>query len=62
MVPLCAILGFLAAAVLAYLLPKKYGSTTMIEIRVYSRNKAEAARIANKIADVYRGLGAAPRP
>jgi succinoglycan biosynthesis transport protein ExoP len=26
----------------------------MIEIRVYSRNKAEAARIANKIAEVYR--------
>ncbi|MEI2685807.1 MAG: hypothetical protein V9G14_05640 [Cypionkella sp.] len=26
----------------------------MIEIRVYSRNKAEAAEIANKIADVYR--------
>lgn len=33
MVPLCAILGLLAAAALAYLLPKKYGSTTMIEIR-----------------------------
>ena len=33
---------------------RQYRNTTMIEIRVYSRNKAEAARIANKIADVYR--------
>ncbi len=33
---------------------RQYRNTTMIEIRVYSRNKAEAARIANKIAEVYR--------
>lgn len=33
---------------------RQYRNTTMIEIRAYSRNKAEAARIANKIADVYR--------
>jgi len=33
---------------------RQFRNTTMIEIRVYSRNKAEAAEIANKIADVYR--------
>lgn len=33
---------------------RQYRNTTMIEIRAYSRNKAEAARIANKIAEVYR--------
>lgn len=33
---------------------QQYRNTTMIEIRVYSRNKAEAAEIANKIAEVYR--------
>lgn len=33
---------------------RQYRNTTMIEIRVFSRNKAEAAEIANKIADVYR--------
>ncbi len=33
---------------------RQFRNTTMIEIRVYSRNKAEAARIANKIAEVYR--------
>jgi succinoglycan biosynthesis transport protein ExoP len=33
---------------------RQYRNTTMIEIRVYSKNKAEAAEIANKIAQVYR--------
>ena len=33
---------------------RQYRNTTMIEIRAYSRNKAEAARIANNIAKVYR--------
>lgn len=33
---------------------RQYRNTTMIEIRVYSRDKAEAAEIANKIAEVYR--------
>ncbi len=33
---------------------RQFRNTTMIEIRVYSRNKAEAAEIANKIADVYK--------
>jgi polysaccharide biosynthesis transport protein len=33
---------------------RQYRNTTMIEIRVYSRNKAEASEIANKIAEVYR--------
>ncbi len=32
----------------------QHRNTTMIEIRVYSKDKAEAARIANKIAEVYR--------
>lgn len=33
---------------------RQFRNTTMIEIRVYSRNKAEASEIANKIAEVYR--------
>lgn len=33
---------------------RQFRNTTMIEIRVYSKNKAEAAEIANKIADVYK--------
>lgn len=33
---------------------RQFRNTTMIEIRVYSRNKSEAAEIANKIADVYK--------
>ncbi len=33
---------------------RQFRNTTMIEIRVYSRNKAEASEIANKIADVYK--------
>ncbi len=33
---------------------RQYRNTTLIEVRVYSRNKAEAAEIANKIAQVYR--------
>lgn len=33
---------------------RQYRNTTMIEIRVYSRDKAEAAQIANAIARVYR--------
>lgn len=33
---------------------RQYRNTTLIEIRVYSRNKSEAAQIANKIAQVYR--------
>ncbi len=35
---------------------RQYRNTTMIEIRAYSRNKAEAARIANKIAQIYRDI------
>jgi len=33
---------------------RQFRNTTMIEIRVYSKDKKEAAEIANKIADVYR--------
>lgn len=33
---------------------RQWRNTTMIEIRVYSRNKAEAAEIANTISDIYR--------
>lgn len=33
---------------------RQYRNTTMIEIRVYSRDKDEAARIANAIARVYK--------
>lgn len=40
---------------------RQYRNTTMIEIRVFSRNKAEAARIANKIAQVYRDSRVAER-
>ncbi len=32
---------------------RQYRNTTMIEIRVYSKNKEEAAEVANKIAEVY---------
>jgi capsular exopolysaccharide synthesis family protein len=33
---------------------RQYRNTTMIEIRVYGRDKTEAARIANAIARIYR--------
>ncbi|MFN0067596.1 MAG: GumC family protein [Limisphaerales bacterium] len=33
---------------------RQFRNTTMIEIRVYGRDKQEAAEIANKIADIYR--------
>lgn len=35
---------------------RQYRNTTLIEIRVYSRNKEEAAEIANKVAEVYREI------
>jgi capsular exopolysaccharide synthesis family protein len=34
--------------------PRQVRSTSIIEINVYSKDKAEAAEIANKIAEVYR--------
>jgi capsular exopolysaccharide synthesis family protein len=33
---------------------RQYRNTTLIEIRVYSRDKVEAARVANAIARIYR--------
>lgn len=35
---------------------RQFRNTTLIEIRVYSRDKEEAAEIANKIAEVYRDI------